>query len=486
MVDGRELLSFEPVFVSDPARIPEMLQQEDFGAIFVDVVLSMPHSAPEWLSWTATRVLNVVRDTGGQKGIPIFLVSSQWNDTNGEEITRAFVTFGCRSFVHWNEIEVDEGTRVNEDGGYVSRGGHNRLRLQLCIEVSAYKKHSMRTLGESEPIRILHLSDLHFGDTNNELTQIASIKILNKLKSKWGSSPPFFVVVSGDTTESGLPSQFEAGYSWLSILSKRLGIELPSEQALVVPGNHDMSAALAASSGVSLQKVVDGDPPVERLALSFSGSCKADHELTSFAMRPYEDFWARVSHLDQLRRIASGDWVSARFVHSGLIVFGLNTSVMLGGNGLTERRVPKKSLEFVRIEIEEIRGKAGREDLLVIGVVHHSPTKLGDEPILNCEELEAALKDFGCPLLILHGHDHQRVVRTGDFVTTIAAPTPTKSEDYRPPDSVRGMNIVEITRKDGKVIGMGVECLYVAGDKQLKFEDLGEFKLVHRSFVRVE
>lgn len=71
-------------------------------------------------------------------------------------------------------------------------------------------------------IRIIQLSDLHFGAEDPQAIRLASEHIQD--------DPPDVLVVCGDLTQRGKRCEFRAALDWLE------GLSLPK---LVVPGNHD-------------------------------------------------------------------------------------------------------------------------------------------------------------------------------------------------------------------------------------------------------
>jgi 3',5'-cyclic AMP phosphodiesterase CpdA len=74
-----------------------------------------------------------------------------------------------------------------------------------------------------KPLRIAHLSDIHFGGDEN----VAAVRAATE---RLAADPPDLVVVSGDLTRIGGQQEFRAAAAWLQTL--------PTPQ-LVVPGNHD-------------------------------------------------------------------------------------------------------------------------------------------------------------------------------------------------------------------------------------------------------
>ncbi len=76
--------------------------------------------------------------------------------------------------------------------------------------------------GLKRPVRLLHLSDLHFGAEDvDALAQVTAFA--ERVR-------PDAVIVSGDLTQTGARREFEAARSWLKQISGR---------SIVAPGNHD-------------------------------------------------------------------------------------------------------------------------------------------------------------------------------------------------------------------------------------------------------
>jgi 3',5'-cyclic AMP phosphodiesterase CpdA len=73
-----------------------------------------------------------------------------------------------------------------------------------------------------KPIRLLHLSDVHFGAEDLE-----ALKAVEDFASR---IKPDAVVIAGDITQSGRKREFEAARAWFD----RIGF-----QPIVAPGNHD-------------------------------------------------------------------------------------------------------------------------------------------------------------------------------------------------------------------------------------------------------
>lgn len=94
------------------------------------------------------------------------------------------------------------------------------------------------------PIRLLHLSDLHFtGDTPID----ARLRwLVEDIQRGDGLAFPRldYLVVSGDFTDKGQPAGFEKAFQFLSRLREEL--DLTAERCILVPGNHDVAEPLDA------------------------------------------------------------------------------------------------------------------------------------------------------------------------------------------------------------------------------------------------
>lgn len=75
----------------------------------------------------------------------------------------------------------------------------------------------------TKPLRIAHISDLHFGRTDRA--------VVNGLRDHLNGDPPDVVVVGGDLTQKARRSEFEQAKAFLQSLTS---------EVLVIPGNHDL------------------------------------------------------------------------------------------------------------------------------------------------------------------------------------------------------------------------------------------------------
>jgi hypothetical protein len=88
------------------------------------------------------------------------------------------------------------------------------------------------------PIRLLHLSDLHF--TKETPLEARLQWLLDDLKRDegLGFKQVDYLVISGDFTDKGNTEGFEKAYDFVSGLAQEFG--LSAERCILVPGNHDV------------------------------------------------------------------------------------------------------------------------------------------------------------------------------------------------------------------------------------------------------
>ncbi|HEU4410857.1 MAG TPA: metallophosphoesterase [Polyangiaceae bacterium] len=92
----------------------------------------------------------------------------------------------------------------------------------------------------SEPIRILHLSDLHVGGDADVASLLQPLGAdLRDDEEGLGTERLDYLVVSGDLTNRASPEEFERAREFVSALIREFG--LTAERCIVVPGNHDLN-----------------------------------------------------------------------------------------------------------------------------------------------------------------------------------------------------------------------------------------------------
>ena len=96
------------------------------------------------------------------------------------------------------------------------------------------------TINEINPIRILHLSDLHLKSKESaEALFQPLIKDLSDKREGLGLTKLDYMVISGDLTNCASHEEFDSAYKFISHLIEHF--KLTAGRCIIVPGNHDLS-----------------------------------------------------------------------------------------------------------------------------------------------------------------------------------------------------------------------------------------------------
>ena len=438
-------------FLAKPADLSSKLSSEQYSALLVDVRLD---------NWEVklSDVLDVVDDS-----TPIALLSQFWNDTSSSEVTEAFRRPNCKTFFHWDDI-----------AGVKTESAHGAM-LQLIRIIAEHRRlDTTLNLGPNDPISILHISDLQIGGFDAETANLEAVRASEKVHQYCNGKTPTFIAFTGDIVEAGYPHQFSKGLDWLRYFLELLRFpSLPSERIFLVPGNHDFCASLAGSSRLSLTK----DKP-SKLQLSPS-IIDTQRDLATFALRPYNDFAHSVCRLLPNAVYAkegtlSQCWFEARFRHLGVSFYGLNTCQPILDNCFPDRIVNSDELAFIVNGLGHALADQ-KKRTVVVGLGHHSPiTAIKDQSVNNPEKFTTF---FGSERMrtsiFLHGHTHERKIEyvssDGYRLVRSCAPTLSKGEESRNPDTLRGFSLLTLDRKDGQVTELtGISFDWISGDLHAK------------------
>jgi 3',5'-cyclic AMP phosphodiesterase CpdA len=207
-------------------------------------------------------------------------------------------------------------------------------------------------------MRILHLSDLHFGHHDEELAAGLAADIAGQ--------HPDLVVVSGDFTQIGSRSEFEAARAFLDAL------EAP---VFAVPGNHDI--------------------PARNLLLRFLDPYRHYRRYISEELEPFLEL-------------------------GGVALAGLRTSRRMRAElNWSHGSISRKQLERLREQFA-----AAAPDAVRVVVAHHpllQPQAVMETPMRLVRRADLALKTFAEAgvRLVLSGHFHLSYVRRHEHLGEI-------------------------------------------------------------------
>lgn len=177
-------------------------------------------------------------------------------------------------------------------------------------------------MAAQDGLLILHLSDLHFGNHNRFADQDpgklgkAFFRAIKHAREGVGIQAEIqMVIVSGDLTEVGKPTEFEQAEAFLNALSEKIRLE--HERFVFTPGNHDVSwprcKQVAAEQEIAWFDEAELRRRMDAVKFQFY-----DAMLARFYGKPLAD-------VPERRQLKCGGWLH-NFPQLRLSVAALNTS----------------------------------------------------------------------------------------------------------------------------------------------------------------
>jgi formylglycine-generating enzyme required for sulfatase activity/predicted phosphodiesterase len=188
-------------------------------------------------------------------------------------------------------------------------------------------RESRRVWEERNPIRILHLSDLHFSATsawNQDPVLTSLVFEVKALREQLG--PIHRVVITGDIANFGTAKEYAKAAKWLHGPLVEAA-EVKANQIRMVPGNHDVerSKVNLAVSGLDEKVLSQGDATIAMLM-----SDKAQRKMLLDRQAAYRKFAKGFNPQDDGPGWRSEEEIEGWFVH----FIGLNTAWLSGSHKL--------------------------------------------------------------------------------------------------------------------------------------------------------
>jgi hypothetical protein len=177
-------------------------------------------------------------DTGEARVIPVILREVDWQGA----------PFGRLQALPRDARPVTSWAHHDEAFANIARGIRAAIAQQLRPEATvaepvADEAGQLVTVWEplaQPPIRILHLSDLHFPAHADPMSLWQPLVAdLKDREGGLGFERLDYLVISGDLTNTADSREFETAFQFISELNKRFA--LSAQRCIIVPGNHDLS-----------------------------------------------------------------------------------------------------------------------------------------------------------------------------------------------------------------------------------------------------
>lgn len=436
---------FDVEFVRRSAQLRDMIASTNASAYVIDVRLD---------NW-GIRLEDVLQMIGD--GRPVILVSNYWREITEHERTLAIRTAANSPFMDvfaWSQFYDEQGQMVNPD---VADNTVWKIRKAL----DAYYQRSSLSLGDSDTVNIIHISDTQFGDLNADgAAFLLHCAVGNFLRKK--GIEPHFLIATGDIAFSGKPNEYTTAMNWFSDLAHELwpGREREmKERILIVPGNHDVNFRLCAADDY------DYNPKTRKLVPLRGPAPDTSHR--RYGLAPFMTFaygltgdsrW--LSYDNQL------SWVSDQFLNLGIRFYLINSVAETSAHSPDRCVVPAVAMEAM---INQSRNYPER-GLPVFNIVisHHGRSSAPLKGFENWDEIKNFLEVSNADMLI-HGHGHQwqgKEIQEGTSIyhtLQVMAPSTHVSGKKRPPDERRGFNLIHLKRRDGIVKTIQAQPYEVTG-----------------------
>lgn len=402
------------------------------------------------------------------------VILGEWDDDKGTTFKDLLIRADRRCAVGlvsslWDQTSIPLVRSVLDDNPGINvplmftfadfeSGAHAALGVQIISHVRRNRGSHRLAIDENEPLRILHLSDLHFGADDADAF-LEDVDILsNHVHSGFGDSP-HLIAITGDVGNTGHPDDYVKAMTWLRAFSETCAIELPSPRILLVPGNHDFSIPLAAAASLRTQD--------HGIAPLIAPPDQHDRRLSAYAMQPFLEFARQATPLYGTHAISpGGGWVSSAFAEYGVVFSGFNSSMSCKQDFWPIRNVDANEFTHHKRTLAPFQDKIAAGRLLHVSLSHHSPISYHEvhQPLddKSRDGFRKHLLDSKCaPRLLLHGHQHMRCASLVPEMKclVVCAPTPSKRDGARAPDAPRGVNLITLHRESSAIRRVEVKSI---------------------------
>jgi WD40 repeat protein/3',5'-cyclic AMP phosphodiesterase CpdA len=259
--------------------------------------------------------------------------------------------------------------------------GADRLRVAWPEVLSGRWQRTARSARPRQAeVTLLHVSDMRFG-SGNEARFPAIRSDLRYLAAEHGLHPDL-LIVTGDLTMAGLPSQFKAAGEFLGGLAE--AAEIPRRHVAIVPGNHDVNRK-ACRAYFDDQESQEAEPVSPYFP-----------KWSQFAAA-FADFYADAG---QVSFTPDEPWTLFTMPELSVVVAGLN-STMADSHRAEDHygETGDRQLHWFAEQLTQCRS----DGWLRIAAVHHAVADDASARLRDAAALDRSLGTAGLVNMLLHG-----------------------------------------------------------------------------------
>lgn len=446
--------NFELIFADSHPHLRDIVLSTPVDAYVVDAILDQG-------SWSdvgdAARLFSTTLNKPPRL-TPIFLVSGLWGEEAGmnvlnELIRNRYNNVEVLRYLAWQEFEdaLRPPTQTHKDA---KSSRLLALRNKLLDDLKVWHERSKFTPAPNDPIRILLLADVQYGDPHTSKAAVFDEhwvgNTLNRHKLK-----PHFVVLAGDIGATGdLGDYLLARDNIENNLLKHMwgdGVSDWRERIILVPGNHDVNLRIAACDHHNW--IRDDKKWESRAPKVYSETPGVPRPINynDFALEPFRKFARDITGSRQWDASRISCRVDRRFEQSGLRFYLFNSISNLTVDSPKRAMFSDKALGNINTELGS---KDKPEDFFSIAISHHGIQFGGTrEQIENWEDTGKQFFNMHHIKLWMFGHYHAFKKEETDLTNGKLGLIQAATLKIRPEEgNNRGFSLIELVRSNNEVV----------------------------------
>lgn len=448
---GETMISHE--FLENFEEARNLIGSSKFDFIVLDLFLQKFSKSSG--NYENSTLLDIILGFIGASKKPVILISRMFNQ-KASWISIVKSKVDVIYYLGWNELFHQEQLKDEEI--------LESTQMRIFHSVADYYGRTIEVKGEDEKITLLVLSDLQFGDSSFSVDNIIGDKILSKYLADHDIVPDL-ISITGDVAYSGLPSEFNEAYKWIMRLCDDV---LPKQdffkRILLIPGNHDVNLYLSTGDQYIYKF------PTQAGKYSLEKRTKELNEHKKYGLTPFCEFAFKLTQ-DPIWSNRPNDlcWVNDNFSLWGIRFIHLNSVANLDYNNPCKVNINDETIEEL---VNDQKLRSHHKELYTIALTHHGPYDFGYNHGEDSDPRFSRLMSLVNALEInslIYGHRHSPTRKypieyQGKYsnkLECVQIGTMSLKAISRQEDSQRSFSVIELDRKNNKVINLKVRIFEI-------------------------